>query len=237
MATVDQMVNESWILAEDMALKEKMKGVVVSDQGSRTRKVDVWFDHPDKEIREQAYPYITLSLLEVSEATERTHRGNLYIGRHWGNFPPPFWWNYTPLGPNQYGYLDEMTTPINLDYQITTWSRNPRHDRQIMVQLMTGGMTMLRGGWLEVSDGTIRRMDWLGHFKRDSTDENAKRLQSNVFRVRVSSEIPFRPIEYGRWGRVDSLHFRFPPRNTPQVPYDPTVQPEDETMVVTRKED
>ena len=234
---VEKIISEGWILDEDWALKEKLKGVTVTDQGDRARKVGVWFDHPDKEIREQSYPYITLSLLEVSEALERVHRGHLWITQDWGNYPPPAWWNYEPLKPNQVGYLNEMTTPINLDYQITTWSRNPRHDRQMMSRIMTGGMVMLRGGWLEVPDGTIRRMDWLGHFKRDSVDENSKRLQSNVFRVRVSSEIPFRPVAYGRLGRVESIHFRFPPRNTPQYPYDPTPQPEDETMVITGEED
>lgn len=94
----------------------------------------------------------------------------------------------------------------------------------------------LRAGWLETPDGKIRRMDWLGHFKRNSADENQKRLQSNVFRVRVSSEIPFAPIAYGRWGRVESVHFRFTPSNEPSDPYDPTVQPEDETMVIRGEE-
>jgi hypothetical protein len=96
---------------------------------------------------------------------------------------------------------------------------------------------MLRAGWLDTPDGKIRRMDFLGHYKRDSADENQKRLQSNVFRVRISSEIPFYPIGSGRWGPVESIHFRFTPRHTPSYPYDPTPLPEDETMVIRGEEE
>ena len=233
MRAPEKVVSEGWILDEDFALKEKLKGVVVSDQHQRARAMGVWFAHPDQEIREQEYPYATIELLEVSEAQERVHRGHLWLDDRWGNKDIPEWWNYDPLGEDEVGYVTEMTTPINLDYQITTWARNPRHDRQIMAQLMTGGRTMLRAGWLETPDNKIRRMDWLGHYKRSSADENQKRLQSNVFRVRISSEIPFAPISYGRWGPVESIHFRFTPRNEPSDPYDPTIQPEDETMVIT----
>ncbi len=237
MSPAEKVISEGWILDEDFALKEKLKGVIVSDQHKRARNVGVWFAHPDLEIREQEYPYITIELLEVSEAQERVHRGDLWLDERWGNQNIPDWWNYKDLGPDQRGWLTEMTTPINLDYQITSWSRNPRHDRQIMAQLMTGGRVMLRGGWLETPDGKIRRMDWLSHYKSSSSDENQKRLQSNIFRVRISSEIPFAPIAYGRWGRVESIHFRFTPRNAPSDPYDPTIQPEDETMVITGKEE
>ena len=229
-------MSEHWVLDEDFALKEKLKGVVVSDQHQRARPVEVWFDHPDLEIREQKFPYITISLIEVSEGVDRVQRGNLYISPDEGNYPPPEWWGYEPLNKSQQGYLSEMTTPINLDYQITSWARNPRHDRQIMAQLMTGGRIMLRGGWLEVADNTIRRMDWQGHFKRDSADENGKRLQSNVFRVRISSEIPFAPVAYGRWGLVESVHLRYRASNKPEHPYDPEPNPEDEVIVIREKE-
>ena len=233
---VDTLMSEGWILDEDWALRQKLKGIVVTDQQAQARKVDVWFGHPDLEIREQTYPYITIDLLEITEAVERVHRGNLWLSEEWGTQNIPSWWNYQPLEPGDAGYLTEMTTPINLDYQVTTWSRNPRHDRQILAQLITGGRLMLRAGWLETPDGKIRRLDHLGHFKRDSVDENQKRVFSNVFRKRVSSEIPFAPIGYGRWGRVEEIHFRYTPSHSPSVPYDPTIQPEDETDVLRAEE-
>jgi hypothetical protein len=229
---VDTVLSEGWILDEDWALRQKMKGMVVSDQQARTRGVDVWFGHPDQEIREQTYPYITIDLLSVEEGLDRVHRGNLWLDESWGTQNFPDWWNYRPLGPDQSGYLTEMTTPINLHYQISTWSRNPRHDRQMMAQLMTGGRTMLRAGWLETPDGKIRRMDWEGHVKRDIVDENQKRLFNNIFRVMISSEIPFAPIAYGRWGRVDSVHLRFTPGAEPSKPYDPTPGPGDVIEVI-----
>ena len=72
----EKIISEGWILDEDFALKEKLKGVVVSDQHQRARALGVWFAHPDLEIREQEYPYATIELMEVSEAQERVHRGN-----------------------------------------------------------------------------------------------------------------------------------------------------------------
>lgn len=230
------ILSEGWVLDEDWALRQKMKGMVVNDQQARARNVDVWFGHPDQEVREQNYPYVTIDLLEVREGLDRVHRGNLWLDESWGTQNFPEWWGYTPLKPGQ-GYLVEMTTPIDLFYQISTWARNPRHDRQMLAQLMTGGRTMLRAGWLETPDGKIRRMDFHGHTKRDMADENQKRLFNNVFRVMVSSEIPFAPIAYGRWGRVEEIHFRFTPRNVPEHPYDPTPDPEDETMVIRGKEE
>lgn len=181
--------SEGWILDEDRAVRDLMKGMRVTDYEDRSRPVGAWFGHPDQELREQKYPYVTIDLLQIQEATERTHRGHLYIAN------PPEWWGLQPLKPWQVAYLLEMPTPIDLDYQISTWARNPRHDRQIIQQLITGGRTMLRNGLLYTADKRIRRLDVLGHMKRD-TVEGGKRLFSNVIRIRVSSEVP--------WGVIDA---------------------------------
>lgn len=209
------MTSEGWILDEDYALKAKMQGAYVSDQSQPRRPVRAWFGHPDQEITEQTYPYITIDLIEISEATERVHRGDLFLHDGYKNYPPPEWWGAPDLLNEDVGLLTEMPTPVNLDYQISTWARNPRHDRQLMTQMIAGGRTALRSGWLEVDDasgpngGTIRRMDFLGHGKRDVADENQKRLFNNIFRVRVSSEIPFYPVDLAAWGRVRSVHIDF----------------------------
>lgn len=215
--------SEGWLLDEDKALRLQLMGMFATDQTDRTRPIKAWYSNPDGEIVDQTYPYVTIDLLNIEEATERVSRGTLYMDR---NNLPPRWFGYGPLPAGAAGWATEMTTPINLNYQITTWARNPRHDRQMLAQLMTGGRTMIRAGWLETDDGKIRRMDFLGHQKRDVT-EAGKRTLGNVIRVRVSSEIPFAPITTVPFGLVSSLHYRYTPRSTPSDPYDPTPQPED----------
>lgn len=188
---------QGWILDEDRALRDLMKGMVVSDQENRTRNVDAWFGHPDKELRAQDYPYVTIDLLQIQEDTGRTQRGDLWIVKE----AVPKWWGLKPLETWQIGYLLEMPTPVDLDYQISTWARNPRHDRQILFQMITGGRTMLRNGLLYTADGKIRRLDLLNHTKRDTVEEGGKRLFNNVFRVRVSSEVP--------WGVINGRDYGF----------------------------
>jgi hypothetical protein len=176
--------SEGWLLDEDRAVRDLMKGMVVSDQENQARRVEAWFGHPDQELREQKYPYVTVNLINIQEGLDRVHRGDLYIK------DPPKWWGLDPLKPWQVGYLLEMPTPVDLDYQISTWARNPRHDRQILNQLYTGGRIMFRGGLLYTADRKIRRLDFMGQAKRD-TVEDGKRLFNNIFRIRVSSEVPW----------------------------------------------
>lgn len=180
--------SEGWILDEDRALRDHLKGVVVSDQQNPSRSVEVWFGHPDQEIREQKYPYITVDLLNIAEGVDRVHRGDYFTNE------VPAWWGLEPLQAWQVGYLLEMPTPVDLDYQVATWARNPRHDRQILQQLITDRRTRLRAGRLFTADGKVRRLDFIGHNKRDIVDANSKRLFNNIFRLRVSSEIPWHDI-------------------------------------------
>jgi hypothetical protein len=81
--------------------------------------------------------------------------------------------------------------PVNIDYQITTYSRQPRHDRELLAQLLYTRLP-LRFGTLDTgtndATGTTRRLDVLDVSKRDVT-EQGKRLFVNAFTVRVSSEI------------------------------------------------
>ena len=90
--------------------------------------------------------------------------------------------------------------PVSIDYQITTYARHPRHDRELMSQILFTKLPF-RFGWLEVTEksktvgntttntNTVRRLDVINVSKRDVT-EQAKRLFVNAITVRVSSEIP-----------------------------------------------
>jgi len=167
-----------FILNEDAALKTLLTGLTVSDAGNSARPVGVFYGQPDPQIRQQSYPYITIDLIGVSEAKERTHSGLVPL-------------TYLPEGVDPTINYGNILTPIpvNLDYQVTTFARQPRHDRQIMAQLFQQGRLPLRFGYLLVpEDNTVRRLDMLGFSKRDITEQD-KRLFSNVYSIQISSEL------------------------------------------------
>lgn len=172
-----------FIINEDEALKNLLQGITVSDAGNSARPVGVYYGQPDRDIRQQVYPYITLDLVGVREDTERAHRGYVNL-------------TYTPEGttPNlndddSINQPIDFPIPVDLIYQVSTWSRQPRHDRQIMAKLFAPGRLPFRFGQLPIpQDGTNRRLDMLGFSKRDTT-EGGKRLFSNVYNIRVSSEL------------------------------------------------
>jgi hypothetical protein len=171
----------TFLLDEDQALREHLQGMVVHDQkadGSSTeRPVGVWFGQPDQELREQRYPYVTIDLIDVQKDVQREMRGYGEVADYR---------NPGDLLSNQ-AYKDNLPIPVSIDYQVTSYSRHPRHDREIITQL-TFEKLPFRFGILELNDGTVRRMDVLDISKRDVT-EQAKRLFVNNVTVRVSSEV------------------------------------------------
>lgn len=180
-----------FILNEDAALKSILTGMTVSDSGNSARPVGVWFGQPDAQIRQQVYPYITIDLIGVYEAVERVHSGIINL-------------TYTPEGYDpDTDYQALYPIPVDLMYQVTTYARQPRHDRQILAQILRADRLPLRFGMLSVpEDETARRIDMLSFSKRDMTEAD-KRLFSNVFTVSVSSEI-FRE-------ELDELHLVLQP--------------------------
>lgn len=183
----------SFLLDEDEALRNLLKDMTVTDQKSvteagATRKVGVWFGQPDQEIRNQNYPYITIDMIDLSEDVQRAMRGRVKP-------------TYLPNPSDQVqgvSYDGEIHSwdinypiPVNIDYQITTYARQPRHDRQILAQLLYTKIP-LRFAVLNTgpntSAGTTRRLDVLDISKRDIT-EQGKRLFVNAITVRISSEI------------------------------------------------
>lgn len=180
----------TFLLSEDEALRNLLKDMVVTDQKSVTedgpqRKVGVWFGQPDQELREQKYPYITIDMIDISEAFERSMRG--IVKPAYLQDPTTGPDNENDYDPETQDWEIHMPIPVNIDYQITTYSRQPRHDRQILAQLLYTKIP-LRFAVLEPNDGTVRRLDVLDVSKRDIT-ESGKRLFVNAITVRVSSEI------------------------------------------------
>lgn len=169
-----------FVLNEEAALKSLLSGITVSDSGNSSRPVGVFYGQPDKEIRQQSYPYITIDLVGISEETDRSHRGVVNI---------PNDTQYIPEGVTSTNMTVNYPIPVQLTYQVSTWARQPRHDRQIIAQLFSYGRLPFRFGQLSIpQDGTNRRVDMLGFSKRDTT-EGEKRLFSNVYTIRISAEI------------------------------------------------
>ena len=165
-----------FIINEDKAIKELIKGLTVADAKNSARAVGVWFGQPDVEIRDQSYPYITIDLIDISEDPIREHRGITTVP-------------YTPEGLNSaVKYQTEFPIPVSIDYQVTSYARQPLHDRQIIAHIMHEKLPF-RFGTLEIpEDNTLRRVELLGFAKRDRT-EQGKRLFVNMFTIRVSAEI------------------------------------------------
>jgi hypothetical protein len=181
----------TFLLSEDKALRDLLKNMVVTDQktidqstGAATRPVKVYFGQPDQELRDQTYPYITIDMIDLAEDATRAMRGLVrpsYMPDPSGNDQD------VPYDDTTQDWYIHWPIPVQIDYQITTYARQPRHDREILAQILYNKIPM-RFAVLEPDDGTIRRVDLLDIAKRDVT-EQGKRLFVNAFTVRVSSEI------------------------------------------------
>jgi hypothetical protein len=198
----------SFLLEEDEALRNLLKDMYVTDQKSVTedgpqRKVGVWFGQPDQEIRNQSYPYITIDMIDIAEAFDRAHRGTVTADYY---ADPETMTTGVNFDPSLHGWEMDYPIPVNIDYQITTYARQPRHDRQILAQLLYTKIP-LRFAVLNVGPdtqfGTARRLDVLDISKRDIT-EQGKRLFVNAITVRISSEIA--PTTFNKLYKVQELN-------------------------------
>ena len=173
--------DDSMILAEDAALKSLLQGITVRDFQGPNRLVQVYYGFPDVEVRQQNYPYIVIELLDIVPSTERQQAGMMLDNTY-----------RETLSPNPNAYY-EYYAPVSYDlyYQISTYTRNPMHDRQLVFTLLSSKFPG-KFGYLTVANhnGTITaRHMFLDEFaKRDSVEEG-RRLLRNVFTVRVMSEM------------------------------------------------
>jgi hypothetical protein len=174
----------TFLLSEDEALRKQIQGITVHDQRATEdevpRQVGVFFGQPDQELRTQIYPYITIDMIDIQRDTAREMRGRItgtveqfgYLG---------------PTEESDLGWDIDLPIPVNIDYQITSFARQPRHDRELLSQLLHTKLPF-RFGQLFLNDNTVRRLEVLDVAKRDSV-EQAKRLFINAVTVRVTSEI------------------------------------------------
>jgi hypothetical protein len=173
-----------FIVAEDLALKTHLAGVTVSDEKSASRQVKVWFGYPDVEVRDQAFPFITVDLVDIVPANDRQHQGRFTDNDYRGTIAPV----------NGIVYSYEAPVAYDLIYQVTSYTRHPRHDRAVLYQLMNKFPS--KYGKLAVPNelGTqtgYRSMFLDGFVKRDAVEGETgnRRLLRNVWTLRVISEM------------------------------------------------
>ena len=171
----------SFILAEDTALKELLKGMTVSDLNNAERPVEVFYSIPDVEVRQQKYPYVTIDLLDIRPANDRQHAGYLTDNDFAGTIEPDENKTYTYYMPVAY----------DLIYQVSSWSRHPRHDRAIMQQILRTRFPSKYGKLVVFDDigESVKRSMFLDEFTKISFVEENRRVFRNVFTVRVVSEM------------------------------------------------
>ena len=173
-----------FVLAEDAALKTHLNGITVSDDKSNNRPVKVWYGFPDVEVRDQSFPYITIDLIDILPANERQTYGFITDTDNLGTVTPDA----------NYVYTNQIPVAYDLIYQITSFSRHPRHDRSIIYQLMTKFPSKYSRLKVYTPDGTgftIRSMFVDGFVKRDTVEGETgnRRLLRNVYTVRVVSQM------------------------------------------------
>ena len=174
----------TFVLEEDEALKLKLSGLTVSDSSNPAREVQVWYGQPDLELAKRTYPYISIELVDINEANER-----VMVGKPFLQYLPD---GYEVPADNVNSILSAswFPTPYNLDYQVTVWSRHPRHDRELLAKLLAGPLPIRFGGLDLPRSYREVRLDMLeGPRVSDTTDENGKRLFRKVFTVRVATEL------------------------------------------------
>lgn len=201
------MPNPGFLFAEDAALKKRISQCAVNDNRSAERVAQVFFGYPDPET-EKSYPFLTVDLLDVNFASERQHSERQWYYTNDSALTPEQQDQYTSINyyPSEQNAADMATTAgtdgflamdqfvaVDLLYQVTTYARNPIHDRQLHGLLLRRVFPMRRG-FIEIpEDGTMRRCDLLDWRSSNYIDQDAghkKRTFRKVYTVRINAEIP-----------------------------------------------
>lgn len=166
------------LINEDEALRDALKGMVVSDEKNATRPVMVYYSQPDTEVRAQNYPYMTIDLVDISPDPQRQISGFM---------TPPYLPEGWPALPNGQAYVTETPIPLSLDYMVTAFSRHPRHSREIHNQMFF--KFPWKFGRIYVPQDDTIRPAFLTQFRVANEVEINKRLFRSIYTIRVFSEM------------------------------------------------
>lgn len=171
--------SDDFVMAEDEALKSYLQGITVSDDKNSGRAVPVWFAMPDMEVRDQKFPFIIVELVGMVEDKAREMRGLYKVG----NDPV----SYERYADRHYRWA-ESALPFNLIYQATAYARHPRHQRQIIQQMLGKKLSGRLRGLPVATDETKRTMELTSWTSRD-TIENGRKLWQTVYTISIATEI------------------------------------------------
>jgi hypothetical protein len=154
--------------------------MTVSDEKSATRPVKIWFGYPDVEVRSQEFPFVTIDLVDIVPANDRQHQGRFVDNDRRGTI--------APVTGRSYEY--EVPVAYDLIYQITAYTRHPRHDRALMNKFPSKYGKLAVPNQLGTQTG-YRSMFLDGFVKRDAVEGETgnRRLLRNILTVRVVSEM------------------------------------------------
>lgn len=208
-------LNAGWMTREDASLKVLLSGIKVPTNmaqrdpdpshterdrgatdgpvktiGSGVKNVPVYFRFPQVESRAQVFPFITIDYLTTVFDGQRAMQGHWNYGQTQNA--------YTPAGLPAGGGKATLPIPMNLHYQVSTWTRSNEHDRLINTTLLTtrilpryGGIDMVGDPAHGVPDDfSTRRLDLLsGPTNGDTRDKEGKRVFRKMYTISISSEM------------------------------------------------
>jgi hypothetical protein len=172
----------------------------VRDDRNGDRKVQVFFRYPESET-ERTYPFITIENIDINHARPRQHSETvIYTPRSVSaSAQAPnnltYWPSENPSLSASAGVAIATNefTPLDLLYQISTFSRTALHDRQL-TSMMLKILTPFRYGFITVeSDNTLRRfelLDWIAADLLDPESGYRKRIFRKIYTVQMSAELP-----------------------------------------------
>jgi hypothetical protein len=200
-----------FLLAEDEALKLHLSNITVSDDTSSSRKVRVYFRYPETET-EKDYPFITIDMVSINHARNRQHSEHIL---YYNNSSTASSAGITEDHPNYLDYFPSETTkegmqtiantedaaylktdsfiPVDLTYQVATYSRNALHDRYLTAYILRNVFKYRNNFILIPADNTLRRLDLLNWSQGDLLDVEGgyrKRIFRKIYNVQINSEIP-----------------------------------------------
>lgn len=178
------------ILNEDEALKKYLKGITVSDGGNSSRPVKVFFQFRDVEtdtLNETEYPFTLISLVDMYPDMVRKHSGGRYLTTE--HLPEE-----TAPQTNISIMVRNTPVPYMLVYQVMTFARHPRHDREILQKYSR--KFPANDGVMPLAEPTlsdIYRPLFLQSFSKRTSVEGsgaeARRVYRNVWTLHVPTEL------------------------------------------------
>jgi hypothetical protein len=185
------------ILAEEESLVAKLSNIAVSDPNASDgkRRVKVYYRHPP-DVQERTYPFITIDLLDIDFAADRAHSAQRYPVDFWPSEYADFQ-GYADANGLDYSADDGDVAeavefhPYDLYFSVTTYTRNPIHDRQLTSLLLGTAYLPDRWGYLHVpADDSIRHLERVGWANLDDYEGNPQasdRVFRKSYNVKVSA--------------------------------------------------